>query len=246
MGCRCGIAPGADYRTEKIMKKQQFAFILGGTWLVGMAGIAAMGACSSDDSVVKDSGTKDQTSFDGGNKDVVTQDQNVGDGPGPDTGNPDCGSIPSLHTSEAGAIFCGFPADGGSSFSCTTGNQCCLGGKVGSNFLPEDCTTWGGACDNPPPDAAVPGVPIECNQNADCTANGKSGNVCCLQGAGAPAQVQGCGYFKSQGGTAILCEQGTTCTGATDIQICEQTSDCPNGKTCTPMKWKLYQLGFCM
>jgi hypothetical protein len=227
------------------MKKQHFALMLGGTWLVGMGVVASMSACSGDTNPGTDSGPKDSTAQDQKTNDVAQQDQNNGDG-GTDSSTADCGSIPTLHTSEAGAIFCGYPADGGSGFSCTTGTQCCLGGKVGNNFLPEDCVTFGNACDNPPPDASSPGLPIECNQNADCTANGKSGNVCCLQGASAPAVVQGCGYYKSSLGTAITCEQGTACSGGTDIQICEQTSDCPSGKTCTPMKWKLYQLGFCM
>jgi hypothetical protein len=240
-------SPGADYRTEMIMKKQ-VAWILGGAWIVGMGVVASMSACSGD-TTTNDAGPKDSTApKDQATNDVVQQDQNSGDGGPGDSGNAECGTTPTLHTSEAGAIFCGFPADGGASFSCTTGMQCCLGGKLGQNFLPEDCETWGGACDNPPPDAAIPGSPIECNQNADCTANGKSGDVCCLQGASAPAIVQGCGYYKSAQGTAVTCETAANgaCTGASDIQICEQTSDCPSGKTCTPMKWKIYQLGFCM
>jgi hypothetical protein len=241
-------APGADnFRDGEDLMKKQFACILGGAWLLGMGAIASMGACSGDDTTNKDSGTKDQSVTDTGNKDVAQQDQNSGD-TGSDAGTADCGSIPSLHTSEAGAIFCGYQPDGGPAFSCSTGMQCCLGGKVGQNFLPEDCVTFGGACDNPPPDASSPGLPIECNQNADCTANGKTGNVCCLQGASAPALVQGCGYYKSSLGAAITCETASAgaCTGASDIQICEQQSDCPSAKTCTPMKWKLYQLGFCL
>ena len=228
------------------MKKQHFAFILGGAWLAGMSVIASMSACSGD-TTTTDSGPKDSTAPKDQSVDQNTQDQNNQDtGPG-DSGTADCGSIPKLHVSEAGAIFCGYPADGGSSFSCTTGTQCCLGGGKSPNFFPEDCEGFGTVCQNPGPDAGVPsGIAIECNQNADCTANGKSGNVCCLQGAGAPALQQGCGYYKSQGGTAITCEQGATCSGATDIQICSADTDCPQGKTCTPMKWKLYQLGFCM
>ena len=230
--------------------KKQFAWILGGAWFVGMGVVASMSACSGDTNPATDSGTKDSTAQDSGNKDVSTQDQNNGNDTGTtDAGTAECGTTPTLHVSEAGAIFCGYPADGGSAFSCNTGTQCCLGGKLGSNFLPEDCVTWGNACDNPPPDASSPGLPIECNQNADCTANGKANNVCCLQGATAPAIVQGCGYYKSSpGGSAIVCEQGTggACSGSGEIQICSATSDCPTGKTCTPMKWKLYQLGFCM
>lgn len=229
------------------MKKQHFAFILGGTWLAGMSLIASMGACSGD-TTPTDSGKQDVTTKDSPTNDVLQQDQNVSDG-GTETSTGDCGSIPTLHTSDAGAIFCGYPADGGPSFSCGTGTQCCLGGGKSPNFFPEDCESWGTVCQNPGPDSGVPaGLAIECNQNADCTANGKSGNVCCLQGATAPALQGSCGYYKSTQGTAITCEAPSNgaCTGATDIQICEQTSDCPSGKTCTPMKWKLYQLGFCL
>jgi hypothetical protein len=63
-----------------------------------------------------------------------------------------------------------------------------------------------------------------------------------------PQVVAGCGYDKSTQGTAIKCETAANgaCTGSTDIQICSQQSDCPNGKTCTASKWKIYQVGFCL
>ncbi len=227
--------------------KKQLAWILGGASMVGLGMIASLNACSGDTQ-----GT------DAGGKDSTAKDQAV-DNAVPDTGTQDagndvvtsgdCGSTPTLHTSEAGAIFCGYLPDGGPSFSCTTGQECCLGGKTGNTFAPEKCDTFGAVCDNPSPDASTsPGLAIECNQNADCTANGKTGNVCCLQGASAPAQVSGCSYYKATGGTAIACETANAgaCTGGTDVQICSSTSDCPSGKTCTPMKWKLYQLGFCL
>ena len=226
--------------------KKQIAWIFGGLSVACVGMVASLSACSGDDSTTTDGGGKDSTAD-------TTTGPDTGTDSATDAGNDvstvDCGSTPTLHTSEAGTIFCGYPADGGSSFSCTSGNQCCLGGKNGNTFLPEDCVTWGGACDNPAPDSGtLNAVPIECNQNADCEANGQGGSACCLQGAGAPAVVAGCGYYKSQGGTAVACEatDAGACNGSGEIRICAQQSDCPQGKTCTPMKWKLYQLGFCL
>jgi hypothetical protein len=226
--------------------KKQIAWIFGSAAIVGLGMMSALSACSGDDTGT-DSGpkdaAKDTTANDVNTQDVVQQDSQ----PPQDGGSSECGSSPTLHDASAGSIFCGYPPDGGAGFSCTTGTQCCLGGKVGQTFQPEDCVTWGNACDNPGPDAASPSVPIECEQTADCTANGKTANVCCLQGGTAPAVFAGCGYYKSTpGGSAITCEPGV-CSGATDIQICSSNADCPVTKpTCTPMKWKIYQLGFCM
>jgi len=229
--------------------KKQIAWIFGGLSVAGVAMVASLNACSSgDDSTVKDSGTKDSTGTDTGTPDGGTTDSGTKD-TGVDTGTPDCGSTPTLHVTDAGSIFCGYD-DGGSSFSCTTGNQCCLGGKQGNNFLPEDCVAWGAACDNPAPDAGSSNaVPIECEQNADCTANGHANNACCLQGASAPTAVTGCGYYKAVGGTQVVCETPSdagACTGSGEVQICSSDGDCPAGHTCTPMKWKLYQVGFCL
>jgi hypothetical protein len=224
--------------------KKQIAWIFGGATVLCMGMVASLNACSNNNGGT-DGGTKDAALDTKG--DVST---NPDSGPG-DAGSDvvttaDCGSIPTLHPTEAGTIFCGYPPDGGPSFSCTTGNQCCLGGHIsGNQYAPEKCVGFDTVCDNPAPDG---GSPIQCGQNSDCTANNKAGDVCCLQGAGAPAQVAGCSYYKSQGGNAIMCETPSNgaCTGATDIQICSSDADCPSGKTCTPMKWKLYQMGFCL
>jgi hypothetical protein len=160
---------------------------------------------------------------------------------------PDCGSIPTLHVDDAGSVFCGFDADGGHLY-CGTGQECCLGGALdldAGTFAPQQCAAFGSACTNP----VDGGLPIECGQISDCTANGKAGNVCCLQGATAPTIVAGCGYARASHGTGIVCETpgaGTNACAAGETQICSQDLDCPNGKVCTPMKWKLFQLGFCM
>ncbi|HEY8041797.1 MAG TPA: hypothetical protein VIF15_18465, partial [Polyangiaceae bacterium] len=103
----------------------------------------------------------------------------------------------------------------------------------------DDCVTWGQGCDNP----ADGGLPVQCEQTSDCTANGHSGSVCCIKGT-TPAAVPGCGYDKAKGGTGVFCEQGTACASG-DIQICSSQADCPSGTTCTPFKWKIIQLGYC-
>jgi hypothetical protein len=157
-------------------------------------------------------------------------------------------------------VFCGYGEDGGS-VSCTTGNECCLGGTSSgsSGFAADQCGTFGSTCTN-----GTGPVPISCNQVADCTANGSFGAACCLQGgsgSGVPAAVSGCPAtdLKLSDGTAVICESGSADAGAGDAaalpvpacaagetQICSSQADCPTGKTCTAMHWKLYDIGFCM
>lgn len=217
----------------------------------------------------------------GGGRDSGVQDAAVdtGGNNGADSGgttDAGCKSDPRLHASTPGDIFCGYTDAG--HFDCMTGQQCCLGGKQGSGFAPETCTTWGDTCSN-----GTNPIPIECEQPQDCAANGKPGAVCCLKGgASVPAPVAGCdpGDLKSKGGKAIVCEGGGTVgdAGATDggadgsatddgggasdagaadagaatgcatgeLQVCESQSDCPSGKTCTPTRWKLYEIGVCL
>jgi hypothetical protein len=224
--------------------KKHLAWILGGT-TVGLFGAGAtMFGCSSTPAG-NDAGM-----------DVTTQDV-ANDVNNMDTGTMDAGpdvtcKIPSLHPGAAGTIFCGYD-DAGNSFSCGGdggGQQCCLGGPIGGGqYAPEICATFGGACNNPPSDAGGKGLPIECGQTSDCTANNVNG-VCCLQGgASAPAPISGCPStdLKSSGGTGIKCEVGAACAGGGDLQICESNAECGDaGKVCTPFHWKLYQLGFCM
>jgi hypothetical protein len=113
-------------------------------------------------------------------------------------------------------------------------------------YAPEECDPWGNACNNPAPspDGGGGGLAVECNQNADCTANGMSGAVCCLVGAH-PAADAGCGYPKYSGGDSIKCEMGTACA-AGETQVCSSQGDCPSGTTCTAGKWKILQVGYCL
>ena len=161
-----------------------------------------------------------------------------------------CGSIPSLHPDPAGTIYCGF-GDAGA-ISCTTGTECCLGGSLGSGFAPEQCAPYGSTCTNGgDPDAGGSlAIPNACAQISDCTANGVTGAAaCCLQGATAPSVNPGCTYPRPKGGTAVVCETGSTSPGTCaqgEVQVCSSQADCPAGTTCTPGKWKIYQLGFCL
>jgi hypothetical protein len=92
-----------------------------------------------------------------------------------------------------------------------------------------------------------------CAQIADCKANGVSNAVaCCLRGATAPSDAPTCTYPKATLGTAVVCESsdaGATAAapcGAGEVQICSSQADCPTGTTCTPGKWKILEVGFCL
>jgi hypothetical protein len=169
-----------------------------------------------------------------------------------------CKSAPSLHADPAGSIYCGFGAADGGSLTCGTGQQCCLGGKVGGAYEPQVCGTFGQACENPGPDAGSPAIPVQCAQVADCTANGIQNAACCLAGAEAPAPegaLPACASsgLKVSGGNSIMCEvssspapaSGAPACAAGEAQICSADSDCPTGQTCIPMRWKVIELGFC-
>jgi hypothetical protein len=225
-------SPGADYRTEMIMKKQQFAWILGGAWLVGMGGIAAMSACSGDDSTVKDSGTKDNSVSDtGGNKDTSTQDQNSGDSSNPQDAGADCKTVTAPFTTDAGP-FCPFQGDGSTFAACDNTQHCCLpaSGNSVCNPLATACAFANDASTN---------SDFVCNETNDCP----SGSICCDNGEINPPDP-GCGYdfVSKQKGTS--CVVGTTCpTG--QGQICGGNADCPTGKTCFPVNTKAMWLGVC-
>lgn len=232
--------------TEKTMQKRmtnELVWIFTGVSLVGVGMLGGLEACSSDNPSGKDA------SADVATKDAVVDQSSADTGPGPQDAGADCKADPKLHPSTPGTIFCGF-GDAGS-FNCSTGQECCLGGKQGTGFAPETCATFGSTCTN-----GTGPVPIECEQPEDCTANGMTGAACCLQGGSAPQQVAGCdtGDLVAKGGTAIVCEAsdagsadggvGTCASGA--LQVCEAQSDCPTGKTCTPTRWKLYEIGVCL
>jgi hypothetical protein len=224
-------SPGADYRTEMIMKKQQFAWILGGAWLVGMGGIAAMSACSGDDSTVKDSGTKDQTSADtGGNKDVNAQDQNSGDSSNPQDAGADCKTVNGPFSTDAGP-FCPFQGDGSTFAACNGTDHCCLPSSGNSTCAP--------TCTFNNPDAS--NADFQCNETNDCT----TGQVCC-ENAGAEIQQDlGCTMYDF-----VSKQKGTTCVATScpsgQAQVCGSDADCTGGKTCFPVNTKAIWLGVCV
>jgi hypothetical protein len=163
------------------------------------------------------------------------------------TDGPVCKPDPTLTPRNAGSIFCTFLGGDAGELICPTGQECCLGGKINTGFAPQQCATWGSTCTN-----GTGPVPIECAQSSDCTANGKASAACCLVGATTPAVVPGCdsGNLKSTNGTAIQCEVsdagGTPTCAPGELQICGSLGDCAAGKTCTPIRWKIYQIGVCL
>jgi hypothetical protein len=154
---------------------------------------------------------------------------------GGDAGTPNCGAnTPTLHPGTAGNVYC-------LESTCAIDQQCCLGGALdGGGFAADECAGFGASCTNP----VGGGIPVECNQNADCSANGVSGGaVCCLRGG---TSYGGCQWPVATGGQGIFCEAPASfkCPG-TDIQICEQDTDCSTGYHCIPGRWKTLQVGFC-
>jgi hypothetical protein len=166
-----------------------------------------------------------------------------------------CGAIPMVHQNPPGDIYCGYDTDGGA-LECLASagdGMCCLGGSLGNGMYAAQVCSPNAmvGCPNGGEEAGgTPAIPIQCNQIADCTANGFPGaTACCLQGASAPSVVPGCGYLTSRFGSAIVCEGsgggGATSCAAGEVQICSSPADCPSGTTCAVGKWKIFQLGFC-
>jgi hypothetical protein len=63
--------------------------------------------------------------------------------------------------------------------------------------------------------------------------------------------VAGCGYPKATQGTAVVCESSDAgvapgACAAGEVELCSSQADCPTGTTCTPGKWKIFQVGFCL
>ena len=235
------------------MNIRTLALILAAGLTVAAGGVSAT-ACSSSSS----GSTPEKDSGSGGDGTASSSggtEEEGGSSSGGEAG-VDCGSTPSLHVDEAGTVYCGFGADGGS-LDCFVGTQCCLGGGIGGGqFAPQECLTYGQTCTNGGADAGTneQPLPVQCAQNADCVANGSTaGSVaCCLQGNAKCASNYTCGsttgacdFAKYSDGTGVMCENTAACA-AGEIQVCSQQSDCPTGKTCTPGKWKLLQLGFCL
>ncbi|HEY8087473.1 MAG TPA: hypothetical protein VIF09_06500 [Polyangiaceae bacterium] len=152
-----------------------------------------------------------------------------------------CGATPTLHPGTPGSLYCG------PGLTCSGGDECCLGGQLSpGQFAPEQCAPRGSACSNGSTSpGGTPAIPIACSQVSDCTANGVTGAVaCCLQNATAPAEPPGCTYPRSTLGSAVACES-TPC-GPGEVTLCTTQADCPAHTTCTPGKWKIYQVGFCL
>lgn len=215
--------------------KKQFAWILGGAWLVGMGVVGSMSACSGDDTTTKDSGPKDSTTPDTGNKDVATTDGPTDSGPS-DVNTADCKTVPTgaPFTTDSGP-FCPFQFDGGVFAACANTEHCCLPSSGASS-----CTPLDASCVYPKPDASS-NADFVCNETNDCP----NGSVCCENAGAQIQQDPGCtqyDFVQQQHGTS--CVTGTACPNG-QAQICGSTADCPNGKTCFPVNTKAMWLGVC-
>ena len=250
------------------MKIRTLALVLGSAVVVAGAGVGVT-ACSSssspDNGGGNDAGNGGHDATSGGNDSGNTMGNDSGNTMGNDSGNTmgndggtttaDCGSSPSLHVDEAGSIYCGFNGDAGA-LTCAKGQECCIGNKDPQTkaFDDQACVTFGSACNNPTAtDASAGGIPMQCAQIADCTANGVQNAACCMQGGEAPAMPAGCSYYKTSDGNSITCEAangappdaGAPSCAPGELQVCSSNADCPAGKTCVASKWKIIQIGLC-
>jgi hypothetical protein len=159
----------------------------------------------------------------------------------------DCGQMPILHMNPPGDIRCGFGADGGALECLGSSGEgwCCVGASLGQGMYgPQSCAPNSDSC--PFPSMGGFRTPsIQCNQIADCRSNGAPGATACCLGA----ELYQCMYPEAVGGS-IFCEgsnggAATRC-GVNEIQICSSNVDCPPGTFCTPGKWDVFQLGFCL
>jgi hypothetical protein len=143
-------------------------------------------------------------------------------------------------------MYCPFSGvDGGKDIYCSAGQQCCSPpeGMGASTCLPdtESC----------PVKNSVDWV---CEGTPDC--NGNPGTICCGQGTIAIQTPQpGCGpdggtlgeypYVSGFYGSACQASCATFGDGGKGFQLCSQTSECPAGETCVPIKPKGNSVGYC-
>ncbi len=124
---------------------------------------------------------------------------------------------------------------------CQQPEDCAANGKAGAV-----CCLQGGASIP----AAVAGCDAKDLKSQGGTAiacetpTGSSGGGLDAGGADAGASDGGVSDAASQsdagmGGGSASCASG-------ELQVCESESDCPSGKTCTPTRWKLYEIGVCL
>jgi hypothetical protein len=214
--------------------KKQFAWILCGTWFVGMGFVASMNACSGDDTLPKDSGPKDQTSGDTSKPDTGTPDTGTDGGP-KDANTSDCKNVPEAapFTTDSGP-FCPFQGDGSTFGACLGTEHCCLPASGNST-----CTPNGTACTFAK-DAAT-NSDFQCNETNDCT----TGQVCCENAGALIQQDPGCTMYDFVSG-----QKGTSCVQTScpqgQAQVCGSNADCTGGKTCFPVNTKAMWLGVCV
>ncbi len=203
---------------------------------------AARDARPSIDATVDSSGGDATAAVDAGAGDAVQGDSAGSDSGGlPEAGGDagSCGSTPTLHPGSGTNLFCPFGPDAGAPLECTSGQQyCCISGKVGGSYPPSDCEAISPSGCTAVKNGVAGSTQIACEDPAtDCP----SGQVCC----GSPnaiALASGCTYDKLVGFTYSKC--AASCA-VSEFQICEATSQCGSGKTCTPFKAKGLQLGYC-
>ena len=125
--------------------------------------------------------------------------------------------------------FCPFSkVDGGKNIYCAAAQQCC---ETPRGAGPSTCISATAAC-------PVPGsIAWQCEDSSNCG----TGKVCC--GAVTLTPDPECGYLRGDKGFT-----GTSCKAACaagELQICQQATGCPTGKTCKEILVEGNEVGAC-
>ena len=159
-----------------------------------------------------------------------------------------CMTPPKLFVPKAdGGMYCPFSngGDGGTKYCKTPTDMCCLSPSADAGV--SDCEQLAATCTNPAFKKWECSSPVECAGNA-------GGNTCCLTAGPLGPDPNCSGFQKTKGFDSTKCMAAAACTGSVmvgmfkdDLNIvCEQQSDCPGGKTCTPVKATGTSLGLCL
>ncbi len=238
---------------HNLMKHSTFAWALGAVAAVGL-GMAAE-ACSSSSStpVTTTDGGHSSSSSGMTNSSGTGASQSSGTGGSSATSVSGGGSTGTCYgvatqtyPEDGGGMYCPFSAvgDGGKNAVCTHGEHCCETPE--SAGTPSTCVSGGATCP----------VPNSTDWNCEGTPDCNSGQVCC--GAGKimnQAAQPGCGSGGATLPPSIYVSgfiPGPTCAAScagigsgVPWQICSQTSECPSGQTCIPVKPKGNTIGAC-
>lgn len=237
----------------KSASSKKAALFLGGAFLVSGSLFAI--ACGTDNGNADDTPlpTPEAGGRDARGDGSVTEPTDGG-GASDATSAVDCGEVPFLPNNAQG-FYCPFKdrdaGDGGRLPStCANTEECCSPNQVGGNFPPAFCATaktGDNACSAQAAtfnsNWSAGGSVWECGDKRNC--NGANA-VCCMTtrpdagtnkvNVGATNNTdwpKSCGVQEAYQWGGTVCRQNA-CTAGTELPLCAQDADCPNGQKCSP------------